>query len=683
MSKSLRRAGCAALLCALAPPALAEVAPTAVETIIVTARRNPDEPAIVGAARERLARTPGAVAVIAAETYETRLATGFPDILKDVPGILTSKRYGEEARLSIRGSGLDQSFHQRGVLLAQDGAPFADADGFSDFQKVDALGARYVEVYKGGNALRFGGAQLGGAINLVTPTGRTAVSDNMLRIEGGSFETLRGAAAIARVFGGWDVYAQANAMSSEGYRDHSAQEQARLTVNVGYVFGEDREVRLILYGADIAQEVPGATTLDQALRRPKRASAMALAGDWSRDQTVGRATLQTTWRFDESLSFEGGAYVTATDLRHPIPIVLEQDLRNYGAFGRFDWAGEIADLKADLFFGASWRQGQNDQQTYVNLAGRNGARIGDALQKASGLDLFVEGRLFVTDSLALVAGGTWGRATRDYANRLNAANDAARDYDWFAPRIGLIWESGSGAQIYANLTRSVEPPHYGALVQAPHPGFVPLDPQKAWTGEIGARGEDGAFIWDVAFYRAALEGELLSFTPEANYPAAIFNARRTIHQGVEASVDWRIIDGAPGEEALTLRQTYTWSDFRFDDDVIHGDNRLAVAPEHQYRVALKYEHASGFYIEPSLDWRPHGAFADYANTLKTPGYALVNLGLGWRFASGVTLFLDARNLADKRHVAEMGAVADARRATPATFYPGEGRAAFAGLALRF
>ena len=127
----------------------------------------------------------------------------------------------------------------------------------------------------------------------------------------------------------------------------------------------------------------------------------------------------------------------------------------------------------------------------------------------------------------------------------------------------------------------MEPPHYGALVQAPHPGFVPLDPQKAWTGEIGARGEDGAFIWDVAFYRAALEGELLSFTPEANYPAAIFNARRTIHQGVEASVDWRIIDGAPGEEALTLRQTYTWSDFRFDDDVIHGDNRLAVAPEHQ------------------------------------------------------------------------------------------------------
>ena len=33
-------------------------------------------------------------------------------------------------------------FHQRGVLFAQDGVPFADADGFSDFQGVDPLSAR-------------------------------------------------------------------------------------------------------------------------------------------------------------------------------------------------------------------------------------------------------------------------------------------------------------------------------------------------------------------------------------------------------------------------------------------------------------------------------------------------------------------------------------------------------------
>jgi iron complex outermembrane receptor protein len=669
------------------PAAYAADAPAersgAVETVIVTARRHAGEPAIVAAARARLARTPGAVAVVAAETYENRLAIGFPDLLAWVPGVLSNKRYGEESRLSIRGSGIDQSYHQRGVLLAQDGVPFADADGFSDFQKVDALGARTIEVYKGGNALRFGGAQLGGAINLVTPNGRTAESENLLRVEGGSFGTIRGTGAIAREFGDWDVYAAVSALSADGYRVHSAQDQLRGTLNIGRSFGDDREVRLIVYGADIQQEVPGTLSLTDALNNPEKAGAGVVANQWARDQTVGRVSLQTRWRFDDALTFEGGLYATSTDLHHPIPIVIDQAVRTQGAFGRFDWTGEVGGHKADLFFGVAYRQGTNDQGLFVNAGGANGFQFGKGHQEASGLDVFAEGRWFATDSLALVLGGSWGQATRDYEDRLNPANNASKDFDWFAPRLGLLWESESGIQIYANLTRSVEPPHYGALVQSPYPGFVPVEAQKAWTAEIGTRGRAGAFIWDVAFYRAELEGELLSFNAVTGYPAAFFNAGDTVHQGIEASLDWRIIDGKPGDSALVLRQTYAWSDFRFQGDPIYRDNRLPVAPQHQYRVALKYEDASGFFIEPSLDWRPGEVWVDYANTLKAPGYTLVNLDLGWTFANGVTLFVDGRNLTDERYVAEFGAVTDARIAPTTVFYPGEGRSVFGGVALRF
>ena len=121
---------CLSRLCATASiltlaaiiPAQAQSAAMAAETVIVTAAGNPGDPPIVADARERLSRTPGAVSVVAAESFENRLATGFPDMMRDVPGVLTNKRYGEESRLSIRGSGLDQSFHQRGVLLAQAGA---------------------------------------------------------------------------------------------------------------------------------------------------------------------------------------------------------------------------------------------------------------------------------------------------------------------------------------------------------------------------------------------------------------------------------------------------------------------------------------------------------------------------------------------------------------------------------
>lgn len=663
-----------------AAPALAQQAAPDVPdfTVIVTARTNDTDPPVVADARARLSRTPGSVAVVAAETYEDRSVVGLPDLLRDVPGVLSNKRYGEESRLSIRGSGLDQSFHQRGVLLAQEGVPFADADGFSDFQKVDPLNARFVEVYKGGNALRFGGAQLGGAVNLVTANGKTAETPFAMRLEGGSFDTWRAQAAGAGRTGALDYFASVNSYHSGGYREQEAQDQVRGTLNLGYSFGEDSEVRAIAYAADIRQQVPGALTLADALTRPTFAGNGVVARRQARDQTVARVTVQTRLRLSEGVVFEGAAYATQTDLHHPISIVIDQDTDTQGGFGRFDITGEIAGHRADLYLGAFYRKGGTEQDLYVNVLGQNGPRIGDTRQRAQAVDVFGEGRFFVLPELALVAGGSYGHAGRDYRNRLAARTDDT-SFDWFAPRIGLLFEKG-GAQVYANYTRSVEAPTFGALTQTNTSGqlFVPLATQRAWTFEVGTRGRAGAFTWDVDYYRAAVHGELLGFTPAANLPASVFNADRTRHQGVEASLDWRIVRG------LRLRQTYAWSDFRFVGDATYGDNRLPVAPEHQYRVGLRYDGPHGLYLEPFVDWRIRDVWVDYANTLKAPGYALLSASAGVALGP-TTVFVDARNLTDERYAAEFGAITDARLpgVNTAVFYPGEGRSVFGGLRFAF
>lgn len=288
-------------------------------------------------------------------------------------------------------------------------------------------------------------------------------------------------------------------------------------------------------------------------------------------------------------------------------------------------------------------------------------------------------RWFVTDRLALVAGGSYGQATRDYTDHLNPSNNASKEFDWLAPRIGLIWENEDGAQIYANLTNSVEPPHYGALVQAPAPGLVPVAPQEALTGEVGARGRNGVLVWDVTLYRAELQNELLSFNPGAGIPAAFFNADDTIHQGVELALDWEIAEG------WLLRQSYTYSDFFFDGDPVYGDNQIPVAPERQYRATLRYTHASGWFVAPSVEWRPSDTWVDYANTLEAPGYAIWSLNAGWDFDNGVSFFVDARNLTDEAYAPEFGALVDASApgANTSVFYPGEGRAVYGGVAYRF
>jgi iron complex outermembrane receptor protein len=655
-----------------------------VDSVIVTAARNPEDPPVVANARERLSETPGAVAVVSAESYAARFAPGMADLLRDVPGVYAQKKWGGDTRLAIRGSGIGNASHNRGTLLAQDGVPFNEADGFGDFQLIDPSIARYTEVYKGGNALRFGGALLGGAINLVTPTGRTAGAENLLRVDAGSYGTLRGHAEVARVFGDWDLFAAVTGQLADGWRQQSEGQEQHVSLNLGRTFGEDRQVRLILAGGYVHQEIPGSVTLSQALRAPRLANPTNLALNYQRDMRAVRGVLQTRWRLSDTTVFEGGVYATWKDLDHPIFQVVDQESRNWGVFGRLDWRGEAFGRKADAFWGLSFRSGDLDANQWVNLRGSPGAQTAKSRQNAQALDLFGEARLFVVDHLALTAGGSYGWAGRDFQSvRLPGVPitfdlTASKTYDWFAPRVGVLWQDDDGAQAYANLTRSVEPPNFSALSPTAG-GFTPLKPQEAWTAEAGLRGRRGAFIWDVAVYRAELHGELLNYTVNAGQgiPASTFNAGRTVHQGIEAGLDWNLRPG------LRLRQTYAWSDFRFQDDVQYAGNRLPVVPQHLYRAELKYEHPSGWFVAPSLEWSPKAAFVDYRNTLKSPAYAVANLGAGWRSPRGVAVTLDARNLFDKRYVSNFSAVTDARAASTAAFYPGDGRSLYAAVSYSF
>ena len=687
MSLMTSAAPCALLLalCAAVPAvAQSQPSPEAVilDSIIVTGRPNAEDPPIVAEARERLSRTPGAVAVVSAESYEDRYALALSDTLRSVPGVFAQRRWGEEVRLSIRGSGIGQPLHLRGVLLAQDGVPVSAPDGFGDFQELDPLIARYTEVYKGGNALRFGGAALGGAVNVVTPTGRNAPSGNLFRLEAGSFETRRGHLAIARRHGDWDLYAAGTWAGSDGFLDHQNADSKRLTLNAGRRFGDDRAVRLIVQANALDLDISGTQALEQALNDPRAPDPYVRAMDFGRDVDSVRITAQTRWRLNEELVFEGGLYVVDKRLFHPVPVVLQNDYRFHGGFGRLDWAGALAGMRADAYAGLYVRAGDNDSSVFLNAGGGNpGFRIGQTLQQATGVDAFAEGRLFVTDRLALIAGGSWGRAERDVANLLAPANDASRDYDWFSPRLGMLWEEADGSQIYANLTKSVEPPTFLELVQTPVPRFVDLDAQQAWTVELGARGQRGPFRYDLAAWRARIEGELLNYVVIPNNPALSFNAGDTIHQGVEAGLDWRLLEGGRGR--LTLRQTWTWSDFFFQDDPIYGDNRLPVVPEHAYRGELKFEHLDGWFVAPSVEWVPQDIFVDYANTLKYPGYTMVSLNAGIDLPNGVSLFADLRNLADARYVSNANAVTDARTAETDVFTPGEGRSAYLGARFNF
>src|SRR5690606_15898618 len=101
------------------------IAQTELETIEVQANREPSKTVpSVEKAREELAKTAGSTEVVDADRYLTGRSSTLADTFFLSPGVVAQPRFGsDEARFSIRGSGLQRTFHGRGVRVLQDGVP--------------------------------------------------------------------------------------------------------------------------------------------------------------------------------------------------------------------------------------------------------------------------------------------------------------------------------------------------------------------------------------------------------------------------------------------------------------------------------------------------------------------------------------------------------------------------------
>ncbi|HYI41570.1 MAG TPA: TonB-dependent receptor [Allosphingosinicella sp.] len=645
--------GCAA---ALSAPAWAGHE----EDIVVTGER-------IEQAGKEVEERPGGADLVTAEEYDERVAVSLREALAFSPGVYSQPRYGQEVRLSIRGSGISRGFHQRGLTLLQDGIPINLADDNGDFQELDPLIFQYIQVFRGANGLRFGSSTLGGAINGVTPTGRTAPRLSA-RVDGGSFETLRGLVSAGFETETGDAWFAVTGDRSDGEREHSRRRSLRFHGNVGVRISPNVETRFYASAQTIEQEIPGALPLATVLTRPRTGN---FVGDQARDIDSLRLQNRTLITLGD-VTLAVGGFVNAKELYHPIFQVVDQQSLDKGGFAHLDWeSGPIA-----VSAGLQARFGGIDSRRFVNVNGVRGARTIEADQKARTINAYGEGR-YRLGALSLIGGGIYTHGKRDQDQIFPAIVSGRAGFDEFSPRFGLLWEPRSDLHVYANYSRSHELPGFGELAQVA--AFVPLDAQRAWTAEIGARGRIGIASFDLSLYRARIDGEMLQFTVGPDIPAATFNADETLHQGIEAGLDLRLSRWA------RLRQVYQLNDFRFRDDRQYGDNRLPVVPKHLYRAELRLG-PEGWGIAPSLEWVPEGAWADYANTLKVDGYVLVGLTAEARVSESIELFLDARNLTNEKAVGDISAVIDFSRLAPAqrsVFFPVERRAVFGGLRARF
>lgn len=658
----------------------------------VTATRGPSLTVnpIESAAAE-LAATPGGVELVDPARFRRGRMSTVEDIFALSPGVFAQSRFGsDEARISIRGSGLQRTFHGRGVRIVQDGVPLNLADGSFDMQAFEPLAAGHIEVLRGGNALGLGAATLGGAIHYVSRTALDeAAASAELRVEAGSFGYVRGAVADGAARGRLDGRVVVSATHLDGFRAHAEQENQRVFANAGWRATTNLESRFFLTWVNTRSDLPGTLTKAELRQDPRAADPTSAVQDRERNFRLARLANKTAVHVGDTV-WEHVLAWTYKDLDHPISPVVDQVTNDVL------WALNATHRAGDWLIrgGGSVQRGAIRAANYVNVLGGRGALTARADQTATNFEGFLEVQRYLGRSWTAVAGAVAAENIRESDQLVGATPDYETTFHNVAPRVGLRWD-GPRIQVFANVSGSFEPPSFSEALTL----NTARRAQRATTVEIGVRGTRGPWRWDTTLYHARIRHELLSLVDPATLQTSTINANRTRHEGIELAGEWDLLGGeleartggrtvrarrdptnadSPAGSRLVLRASWTYGRFTFDDDPRYARNELAGIPPHLIRGELTWENADGWYAGPTFECVPQRTYLDHRNTFPADPYTLVGFRVGRR-TRDFAWFLDARNLLERRYAATTGVIENAAGADQRQFLPGDGRALFAGI----
>lgn len=673
------------------------------QVLIQAQDQSGEEPAIEDA-QARLAQVPGGTNVVdLRRPLQGRVASN-QDVFAYQPGIYAKSAGNEGVKISVRGSGINRApgAHASGLYTLLDGLPLTGPGG-TPYELLEPLWLDHVEVLRGANGFDRGALALGGAINYVSHTGYDAPL-LQVRYAMGSHGYQQRQVSSGQVLGDFDYYVATTDARADGFQDHTASESQGVIANVGYRFNPNLETRFYLRYRQTDNDLAGRVTQHAIKHDPRAANPAYVTRDDSREQPgstfIGNKTL---WNIDDDSSLQTGlAYHDyPMDLREG-PNRLKVAYADVSATFDYKRRDTLWGLESHSTLGLRVTKhlpnvgaSESVRIPTGNTAGyAPGTRIRDFTYQGSDTVLQVGNDLEIANDLWLTTGLAAIYTRRESAVTYPQGGGKSSLNDWdYAPRLGLRYQLTPDLQLFGNLSRSVEAPHPWSLIYSSNVRFpagsgvatgaqrdpVKLQNQTATTLEIGGRGDSTMGQWSLAWYYAHVRHELLSVLADANATTPFeLNASPTVHQGVEASLQsnlWSPDDGGQ----LSLRQSYTFSDFHYRDDARFGDNRLPGLPMHYYQGELRYDWPLGFFAALNTQWVSKVA-VDYANSDYVDPYATFGATVGYNAPKDDwQTWLDMRNLTNKHYAATVTPGYDDKGLDAARSTPGEGLAVYVGV----
>ena len=651
-----------------------------------------------------LAKVPLSIQIVEQQQiHRARPTWGLDEALASVPGVFVANRYNFslDQRISIRGFGGRAAFAVRGIKVLLDGIPQTLPDGQGQLTNLELGDVDRIEVLHGSASALYGNAS-GGVISIWTNRQPVERLRAQLRFIAGRFDRRPGRtwnkwqSTISVRVGAGSAQLTVSRLDYEGERDHSMADLRNLSARLQLPLATGWSLAAVAdVGDNPRADNPGSLTLAELQTSRDSAPAVNLSSQAGKDVSQ----LQAGVTVRRVLTGGGEAALTVfgltRDLKNPTTFAFVDLGRTaYGARLSLSRSLGRDRFAQQLTIGFDFQRQRDDRANFGNTAGRpDTARSLDQLEHVTEIGPFVQSALQLSPHATLTAGLRYDwvkfRVTDRLVTPLNPDDSGDRLMRALSGSLGLAVNPAREVTVYANVGSSFETPTTTELANRPDTagGFnSALDPQTAWTYEVGARGNAGdRATWSLAVFQADVSKELISYEVPSSPQRRFFrNAGTARHRGLEVGGDVNLLPG------LVLGGAYTYSDFRYVKYAFSPDTTttfvldgrtLPGIPTHSAHLTLRAQPgvARGGWIEIETT-HTSDYLVDDTLTVRTSPWWATTVRLGWegrvrgtRFAP----FLGVNNVFNRLYVGSV--VINAARGR--YYEPAPGRNVYVGFSL--
>lgn len=255
---------------------------------------------------------------------------------------------------------------------------------------------------------------------------------------------------------------------------------------------------------------------------------------------------------------------------------------------------------------------------------------------------FAEGRLDVSDALALQAAVRVDQVEADFV-RFDATPTArySASYDPVSWNIGAVWRATPALNVYAQYGRSSTPVDSLLVIGSSGDAAFDLTTGDGFEAGLKARWMDGRLQATLAYFDLSQQ-DIPSTDP--NNPSRAIQIGEIQSRGVEGSMILNAIDNVTIEANLAVVEAEYARFVEFG--AVRTGNTPPNVPEVVANMFADWRFAPDW--SAGLAVRAvDGVFANTSNTIRFPGYTLVDADLRWRVTPNVDVSIIGRNLGDE------------------------------------